>query len=48
VIERNKFGWHVALIEEIRGVYRVFLGKPEGKSETTWKNQGVDGRKIVR
>jgi hypothetical protein len=32
----------VAFKEEERNVYRVFVGKPEGKRPL--KNQGVDGR----
>jgi len=28
---------HVACMGERRGIYRVLVGKPEGK-ETTWKN----------
>jgi hypothetical protein len=30
-IETNEMGGHVARIGEERGVYRVFVGKPEGK-----------------
>ena len=28
---RMKWAWHVARMGEDRGVYKVFLGKPEGK-----------------
>jgi hypothetical protein len=31
---------------ERRGVYRVLVGKPEGKSH--WGDPGVDGRVILR
>jgi hypothetical protein len=30
---------HVACMGDRRGVYRVLLGKPEGKRGTTWKTQ---------
>jgi len=30
-IEKNEMGGHVACIGERRGVYRVLVGKPEGK-----------------
>ena len=30
-IEKNEMGWHVARMGEERGVYRVLVGKPEGK-----------------
>jgi len=42
------FEWagHVAHMEERRGVYRVLVGKPEGKR--LLGNQGVDGRIILR
>jgi len=32
---------HVARMDEERGVYRVLMGKPEGKSH--WGDLGVDG-----
>jgi hypothetical protein len=32
---------HVAYIVERRGIYRVLVGKPEGK--TTWKTQAQKG-----
>ena len=33
VIESRRMGWaaHVARMDEERGVYRVLVGKPEGK-----------------
>jgi hypothetical protein len=39
MIERKKMGRHVAPMGEGRGIYRDFLGKPEGKNERTWKTQ---------
>jgi len=37
-------GWHVALMDEERGVYRVLVGKPEGERERDhWGDLGVDG-----
>jgi hypothetical protein len=30
-IENNEFGGHVAPMEEMRGVYRILVGKPEKK-----------------
>jgi hypothetical protein len=30
-MEKNKMGGHVARMGESRGVYRVLVGKPEGK-----------------
>jgi hypothetical protein len=33
------------MVEE-RGVYRVLVGKPEGKSH--WEDQNVDGRIMLR
>jgi len=43
VIKSRRMRWtgHVARMGEERGVYRVFLGKPEGKSH--WGDLGVDG-----
>ena len=43
VIKSRRMRWagHVARMGEERGVYRVFVGKPEGKSH--WGDLGVDG-----
>jgi hypothetical protein len=37
---------HLSLMEEGRGVHRVLVGKPEGKSH--WGNPDEDGRIILR
>jgi hypothetical protein len=41
VIKSRRMSWagHVARMGERRGVYRVLVGKPEGKRETTWETQ---------
>jgi hypothetical protein len=39
---RMRWAGHVARMGEGRNVYRVLVGKPEGKSHL--KDQGVDGR----
>jgi hypothetical protein len=43
VIKSRRMRWagHVACVGEERGVYRVLVGKPEGKSH--WGDPGVDG-----
>ena len=43
VIKSRRMRWagHVARMGEERGVYRVLLGKPEGKNH--WGDLGVDG-----
>jgi hypothetical protein len=43
VIKSRRMRWagHVALMGKERGVYRVLMGKPEGKSH--WGDLGVDG-----
>ena len=43
VIEWRRMGWagHVACMGEERWVYRVLVGKPEGKNH--WGDLGVDG-----
>ena len=48
VIKPRRMRWagHVARMEERRGVYRVLVGKPEGKS--LLGDPGVDGRIILR
>jgi len=43
---RMRWEWHVARMRERRGVYRVLVGKPEGKSHL--EDPGVDGRIILR
>ena len=48
VIKLRRMRWvgHVAHMEEGRGVHKVLVGKPEGKSH--WGDQDVDGRIILR
>jgi len=48
VIKSRKMGWagHVARMGERRGVYRVLVGKPEGKNHLG--DPCVDGRIILR
>jgi len=48
VIKSRRMGWaeHVARMGEMRGVYRVLVGRPEGKSHLG--DPGVDGRIILR
>jgi hypothetical protein len=48
VIKSRRLRWtgHVARMGERRGVYRVLVGKPEGKSH--WGNPGIDGSIILR
>ena len=41
-----RWAGHVARVGEDRGVHRVLVGKPEGKSH--WGDQDVDGRIILR
>jgi hypothetical protein len=43
---RIRWAGHVAPIGEGRGLYKVLVGKPEGKSH--WGNPGIDGRIILR
>ena len=47
-IKSKKMRWagHVALMVDRRGVYRVLVGKPEGKNHLV--DPGVDGRIILR
>jgi hypothetical protein len=47
VIKSRRMRWaeHVALMGERRGVYRVLVGKPEGKNHL--EDPGVDGRAIL-
>ena len=44
MIESRRMRWagYVARMVEERGVYRVLLGKPEGKRDQ-WGDLGVDG-----
>ena len=48
VIKSRRMRWagHVARMGEERGVYRVLVGKPEGKNH--WGDLGVDGWIILR
>ena len=48
VVKSRRMRWvgHVARIGQGRGVYRVLVGKPEGKNH--WGDPGVDGRIILR
>jgi len=43
VVKSRRMRWagHVVRMGEERGVYRVLVGKPEGKSQ--WGDLGVDG-----
>ena len=47
VIKSRRMRWagHVARMGEERGVYRVLVGKPEGRNH--WRDLGVDGRIIL-
>ena len=45
-MRRMRGAGHVAHMRERRGVYRVLVGKPEGKSHL--EDPGVDGRIILR
>ena len=47
VIKSRRMRWagHVARMGEGRGVYRVLVGKPEGRDR--WGDPGVDGRIIL-
>jgi len=48
VVKSRRIRWagHVARMEEGRGVYRVLVGKPEGKAH--WDDPDVDGKIILR
>ena len=48
VIKSRRMTWagHVACMGERRGLYRVLVGKPEGKNQLV--DPGVDGRIILR
>ena len=41
-----RWAGHSARMGEIRGVYRVVVGKPEGKNQL--EDRGLDGRIILR
>jgi hypothetical protein len=41
-----RWAGHVALMGEVRNMYRVLVGKPDGKNH--WEEQGVDGGIILR
>ena len=41
-----RLAWHVARMQERRVVYRVLVGKPEGRDHL--ENPGADGRIILR
>ena len=41
VYGRMRWAGHVARVDEERWVYRVLLGKPEGRGH--WGDLGVDG-----
>jgi len=47
VIKSRRMRWagHVARMRKRRGVYRVLVGKPEGRNH--WGDPGVDGRIIL-
>jgi hypothetical protein len=40
VLKSSKIRWagHVARMEEVRNVYKIFVGKHGGGDETIWKN----------
>ena len=42
---RIRWVWHIAFMGERRGVYRVLVGKPEGRDHL--EEPGVDGRIIL-
>ena len=48
VVKSRRMRWagHVARMGEGRGVQRVLVGKPEGKSH--WGDPDADGRTILR
>jgi len=43
---RTRWAEHVAGMGESRGMYRVLVGKPEGKNHL--EDPGIDGRIILR
>jgi hypothetical protein len=44
VIKSRRMRWagHVARMEEVRGVYKVLVGRPKGRDH--WEDLGVGGR----
>jgi hypothetical protein len=48
VIKSRRMRWagHVTRMGEGRGVYRILVGRPEGKNN--WEELGVGGRIILR
>ena len=44
-IEKNEMGWACGAYGRGEGVYRVLVGKPEGRNH--WGDLGVDGRIIL-
>ena len=44
-LRRMRWAGHVAHMGEEKGVYRVLVGKPEGRNH--WGDLGVDGRIIL-
>jgi hypothetical protein len=45
-VEKNEMGWACCSNGEGRGVYRVLVGKLEGKNH--WGDAGVDGKIILK
>ena len=50
-LEKNEMAGHVALMEEKRGVYRVLVGKSEGKRPLgrlgrRWENNKMDLQEV--
>jgi hypothetical protein len=43
---RMRWAGHVARMGEVRGIYRVWVGRPEGKDR--WEDLGVGGRITLR
>jgi hypothetical protein len=48
VIKSRRMRWagHVARMGEGRGIYKVLVGRPEGKDH--WEDRGVGGRITLR
>ena len=42
---KMKWVWHVPCVGEERGMYRVLVGKPEGRNH--WGDLGVDGWTVL-
>ena len=45
-IEKNKMGGYVACMGERRGIYRILVGKSEGKNH--YEDPGIDGRYNIK